>query len=235
MDQRVWDRGEHVAKVRAIAASYVGVLAFSSVIFIAAGRITFRPGILYVVLALVGTTLNHLFMPADSALTATRIEETAAGESWDRRLLALYFVLSIVTFAVAGMDAGRFGWSGALPLWVTILGAVVLLAGQVLFALAKRENAFFSATVRIQSERDHAVCTTGPYRFVRHPGYLGMLMTSLAFPLVVGSYWAYVPTALGVAVLAVRTHLEDSLLARQLPGYSEYASTTKWRVVPGVF
>jgi protein-S-isoprenylcysteine O-methyltransferase Ste14 len=224
-----------MGKARATAASYVGVLVFSSVIFVAAGRVVFWPGILYVALALVGTTLNHLLVPADSELTATRIEEAATGEIWDRRLLALYFVLSIVTFAVAGLDAGRFGWSGAFPLWVTILGAVVLLAGQVLFALAKRENAFFSATVRIQSERDHAVCTTGPYRFVRHPGYLGMLLTSIAFPLVVGSYWAYVPTALGVAVLAVRTHLEDSLLARQLPGYSEYMSMTRWRVVPGLF
>lgn len=221
--------------MRAIVASYVGVLAFSSVIFIGAGQLLFWPGILYVVLALAGTTLSHLLMPAGSSLTASRLEERGAGEAWDRRLLGLYFALSIVTFAVAGMDAGRFGWSGPFPLWLTLTGCVVLMAGQLLFALAKRENAFFSATVRVQKERGHAVCTTGPYRVVRHPGYLGMLLTSLAFPLVIGSCWAYLPTLLGVAVLLVRMYLEDSLLLRELDGYADYAATTRWRIVPLVF
>jgi protein-S-isoprenylcysteine O-methyltransferase Ste14 len=224
-----------VANTRAIIASYIGVLAFASVIFIAAGRLLFWPAILYVVLALIGTTANHVLMPRESDLTASRAEGTASGESWDKRLLLVYFLLSIVTFAVAGLDAGRLHWTGALPLYVPAVGAIILIVGQILFALSKRENAFFSATVRIQRERGHSVCTTGPYRLVRHPGYLGMLITALAVPLVLESLWAFVPTLLGVGVLAVRTLREDALLTRELPGYAEYATTTRWRVVPGIF
>jgi protein-S-isoprenylcysteine O-methyltransferase Ste14 len=107
--------------------------------------------------------------------------------------------------------------------------------GQTLFAVAKRENAFFSSTVRIQTERGHQVCDNGLYRVVRHPGYLGMLISLLAFPLVMNSYWAFVPAAIGATLLVVRTVLEDRFLINDLPGYREYANTTRWKLLPGLF
>jgi protein-S-isoprenylcysteine O-methyltransferase Ste14 len=107
--------------------------------------------------------------------------------------------------------------------------------GQVLFAVAKRENDYFSSTVRIQAERGHQVCDTGLYRFVRHPGYLGMLMSLLAFPLVMNSYWAFVPAGIAASVLVVRTVLEDRFLVKELPGYADYTNTTRSKLLPGVF
>lgn len=163
-----------MSKSRAILASYVGVLAYSAFIFLGAWRLSYWQGLLYVVLALVGVTLNHLLVRAQSVITVERASRVGAGEDWDRRILGAYFLVSVVAFVTAGLDSGRFGWSGRVPPQVTYGGVALMLAGQVLFALAKRENDFFSSTAAIQTERGHRVCETGPYRFVRHPGYLGM-------------------------------------------------------------
>jgi protein-S-isoprenylcysteine O-methyltransferase Ste14 len=220
--------------MKAIIASYVGVLLFAGLVFLGAGKIAYWQGLLYVVLALTGTTVSHILVPAGSTMTADRAREAEAGRDWDKRLLGAYFLVTAVTFLTAGLDSGRFGWTGDVPTGVTVAGAAVMLLGQVLFAVAKRENAFFSSTVRIQAERGHRVCDTGLYRVVRHPGYLGMLMSLLAFPLVMNSYWAFVPASAGAALLVVRTVLEDRFLINELPGYAEYTNKTRSRLLPGL-
>ncbi len=224
-----------VDKVRAIVASYVGVLLYAGLIFLGAFKLAYWQGILYVVLALVGATLSHVLVRAGSDITVERARQAPAGQVWDRRILGAYLLVNVVTFLTAGLDSGRFCWSGRMPLGVTVVGVVLMLLGQIVFAVAKRENDFFSSTVRIQSERGHRVCDTGLYRFVRHPGYLGMLLSLLAFPLVMNSYWAFVPAFVGAALLLARTVLEDRYLAKELHGYADYTSRTKWRLVPGVF
>lgn len=224
-----------MSKTKAIIASYVGVIAYAGFLFAGAWKLVYWQGILYLALALVGTTVSHLLVPADSDLTAQRARGAKSGEAWDRRLLGGLFLANIATFVIAGLDSGRFGWSGLVPIAVTVAGAVMMLLGQVLFALAKRENAFFSSTVQIQNDHGHAVCDTGLYRIVRHPGYLGMLLSMVAFPLVTNSYWAFLPTALATGLLLARTALEDRFLTQELPGYTEYAARVRWRLVPGVF
>ena len=224
-----------MGKTRAIIASYVGVLLYAGFVFVGAWKIAYWQGVLYVVLALVGTTLNHILVPAGSTITADRAREAKVGRDSDRRLLGVYFLVNAMTFLTAGLDSGRFGWSGEVPVGVTVVGAALMLSGQVVFAVAKRENAFFSSTVRIQTERGHQVCDAGLYRFVRHPGYLGMLISLLSFPLVMNSYWAFVPSGIGVAVLAVRTVLEDRFLVEELPGYQDYTNRTRWKLLPGLF
>jgi len=224
-----------VTKAKAIIGSYVGVLVFAAPVFLGAWKLVYWQGFLYVSVALVGTTLNHLLVREGSDITADRASRAHEGQDWDKRVLGAYFLASVVTFAVAGLDSGRFGWSGRVPIWVAIAGVVLMLVGQVLFAVAKRENAFFSSTVRIQDGRGHQVCDTGLYRFVRHPGYLGMLLSLLAFPLIMESFWAFIPASVGVLLLVVRTLLEDRFLTEGLPGYAEYATRTRWRLIPGVF
>lgn len=223
-----------MTQATAVAASYVGVLLYSGFIFLGAGTFYFPQGHWYVALAVAGTTLNHLLVPSGSARTVERAREAPVGQAWDKRILGALFLVNIVTFVTAGLDAGRFGWSGSVPLWVTFAGAVLMLAGQVIFALAKRENAFFSSTVRVQTERGHSVVDTGPYRLVRHPGYLGMLLSQLAFPLLLNAYWAFPPATVGAVLLGVRTVLEDRFLREALPGYAAYAKQVRWRLIPGV-
>ena len=222
-------------RIGVIVASYVGVVVYSCLVFVGAWKIDYWQGALYVLLAVLGTTLSHLLTRQGSDLGARRASEANSGQPWDKRLLGVLFGVNVVMLLVAGMDSGRFHWSGAVPLALTIAGAVLMLIGQLLFALARRENAFFSSTVRIQAEHGHKVCDTGPYRWVRHPAYLGLLVSVAAFPLVMGSYWAFVPAALGGAMLVVRTALEDRFLIDALPGYSGYAARTRFRLIPGLF
>jgi protein-S-isoprenylcysteine O-methyltransferase Ste14 len=221
--------------MRAIIASYLGVLLFAGLVFLGAWKAAYWQGFLYLALALAGVTLSHILVPAGSTITVDRAREAQAGRDWDRRLLGAYFLVNIVTFLTAGMDSGRFRWTGDVPVGVTVAGAILMVLGQALFAVAKRENAFFSSTVRIQAERGHQVCDTGLYRFVRHPGYLGMLMSQLAFPLVMNSYWAFVPAGIGAGLLVVRTVLEDRFLVEELPGYADYSNRTRRRLIPGLF
>jgi protein-S-isoprenylcysteine O-methyltransferase Ste14 len=220
---------------RAIIASYVGVLLFAGLVFVGAGSIAYWQGFAYLVLALFGTTLSHLLVPAGSTITSERASEAHAGLEWDRRLLKAFLLVSVVTCVTAGMDSGRFRWTGPVPFGVAAVGALLMVVGQMLFAVAKRQNAFFSSTVRIQAARGHRVCDQGLYRVVRHPGYLGMLLSMIAFPLVMQSYWAFVPTGAGVALLVLRTVLEDQYLVQQLSGYADYTRRTRSRLLPGVF
>lgn len=224
-----------MSRSKAILISYLGVLFFVALIFVGAGRLDFWQGRLYLGLALLGTTISHLLAPAGSTLTEDRAREAASGEGWDKRLLGAFFRASIVMMLVGGMDAGRFEWTGGVPMAVTIAGAGIMLAGQVLFAVARRQNAFFSSTVRLQAERGHTVCDRGVYRMVRHPGYAGMLLSVLAFPLVLNAYWAFVPALGAAAILVVRTRMEDQFLRQSLPGYDAYVQSTPWRLLPGVF
>lgn len=224
-----------MSRLRAVVASYVGVLVFAAFIFLAAGKLLYWQGLLYVAVALVGTTFNHLLEKPGSTLTAERAARARSGEPWDKKLLGLLFLVNLATFVVAGLDSGRFGWTPQPPLAVTAGGVVLMLAGQLLFAFAKRENAAFTSTVRILDEREHHVCDRGPYRYVRHPGYLGMLLSLLAFPLVLGSGWAMLPTLVGAALLVMRTRLEDRFLTEKLPGYAAYAAQTRWKLLPGVY
>jgi protein-S-isoprenylcysteine O-methyltransferase Ste14 len=162
----------------------------------------------------------------------TRIGEDTRG--WDKVLTTLYGLLGITTLFVSGLDK-RFGWSGGVPLAVQI-AALVLFALSDLFAFwAMWSNAFFATTVRIQGERGHAVTTTGPYRYMRHPGYSGWLVCNTVPPLILDSWWAFISAALTVGIIIIRTAAEDRTLHKELPGYREYAQQTRYRLLPGVW
>ena len=96
-------------------------------------------------------------------------------------------------------------------------------------------NAFFVATVRIQTDRNQMVISSGPYRYVRHPGYAGTILLHLAMPFMLNSLWALIPAGLIVLVLIVRTALEDKTLHDELLGYKEYAARVRYRLLPGVW
>jgi protein-S-isoprenylcysteine O-methyltransferase Ste14 len=134
---------------------------------------------------------------------------------------------------VAGLDA-LFGWSPTFSLPVKIVSLALILAGYALGSYALIENRFFSGMVRIQKERGHQVVSSGPYRWVRHPGYAGALLTYLFTPILLDSYWAYIPVALLTVVLVIRTSLEDRTLQQELPGYADYAQRTRDRLLPGI-
>lgn len=156
-------------------------------------------------------------------------------KSWDKVLAPLVSLVgSVALLVVAGLDY-RFGGSPVFPLWAELLGLVAITLGFVFSTWAMLANRFFSAVVRIQSDRGHTVVEKGPYRYVRHPGYVGAVVCYLAIPIALGSLWALIPGVISCVLIVARTALEDRTLRAELPGYAEYARRTRYRLLPGVW
>jgi len=163
-----------------------------------------------------------------------RFLEAKDTKPWDKILAPLLGIGSILILVVAGLDK-FYGWSLAFSPGVKMLAFVMIVLGYALSSWALIENRFFSGTVRIQTERGHHVISTGPYQFVRHPGYAGGLLYYLFTPLFLDSTWAFLPAILLGIVLVIRTRLEDKTLQAELPGYKEFAQKTRYRLVPGIW
>jgi protein-S-isoprenylcysteine O-methyltransferase Ste14 len=186
----------------------------------------------------VGSVISRLIMARvhpDLVQERASYDSKTGVKSWDRVLMPLIaLILPILTLVVAGLDK-RFNWSSAPALWVQITSLVLLILGTLLGHWATIANRFFAAVVRIQTDRGHYVVDTGPYRFVRHPGYAGGVLSTIAVPLLLGSYWAFIPSALHLIILVIRTALEDRTLRDELPGYEEYTHRTRYRLLPPIW
>ncbi len=155
-------------------------------------------------------------------------------QPWDKWLSPLMAFGSVFILLVAGLDA-LYYWSAGFPLAVEMVGLALIVAGYVFGSYAFIVNAFFSGTVRIQEERGHRVVSSGPYGWVRHPGYLGSLVASLGMPLLLDSAWAFIPVIVFSVFYILRTSLEDHFLHENLPGYREYAQRVRYRLFPGIW
>jgi protein-S-isoprenylcysteine O-methyltransferase Ste14 len=170
-------------------------------------------------------------------LTAERqsTESIQEAKAWDK-VLAPLMALSIgyPLMIVAGLDH-RFGWSPVFPLWLNVLGIFLIALGYAFAAWAFAENRFFSSVVRIQADRGHAVCDSGPYRIVRHPGYAGNILPLLGIVLALSSLWTIIPAVVALVIAVIRTALEDQTLQEELPGYQEYARRVRYRLFPVIY
>jgi protein-S-isoprenylcysteine O-methyltransferase Ste14 len=135
---------------------------------------------------------------------------------------------------VAGLDH-RFGWSPVFPLWLIMIGIFLIALGYGFSAWAFAENCFFSSVVRIQVDREHMVCDSGPYRIVRHPAYAGNILPLLGIVLALSSLWTIIPAVVALVIAVIRTALEDQTLQEELPGYQEYARRVRYRLFPGIY
>jgi protein-S-isoprenylcysteine O-methyltransferase Ste14 len=163
------------------------------------------------------------------------MEKAQSAKSWDK-VLAPLMALS-VTFPlviVAGLDH-RFGWSPVFPLWLILFGFFLIALGYAFAAWALIENRFFSSVVRIQVDRGHVVCDSGPYRIVRHPGYAGNVLALPGMVLALSSMWTLIPVAVALVIAVIRTVLEDQTLQGELPGYRDYAQRVRYRLIPGIY
>lgn len=155
-------------------------------------------------------------------------------KKWDA-IFGIFFAIGIFAMPfVAGLDVGRFGWSNLGPAWL-IAGTVCFIIGYALTQWAMIVNKYFETGVRIQEDREQKAVTAGPYRFVRHPGYVGMLLGYGAMPMILGSAYAFIPYAVFAIALIGRTAMEDKTLQKELPGYKEFTQKTRYRLFPGVW
>jgi protein-S-isoprenylcysteine O-methyltransferase Ste14 len=156
-------------------------------------------------------------------------------KSWDKVLSPLMAVsISFPLFIVAGLDH-HFGWSPVFPTWLNILGFILIVLGYTFAGWALTENRFFSTVVRIQTDRGHMVCDSGPYRIVRHPGYAGNILALPGIVLALGSVWTFIPVIVALIITMIRTALEDKTLQEELPGYRDYVRRVRYRLIPFVF
>jgi protein-S-isoprenylcysteine O-methyltransferase Ste14 len=155
-------------------------------------------------------------------------------EPFDKLLSPLLSIAGGLMPITAGLDM-RFGPSASFGLVVKIVALVVMLAGFAIGSYALIANRFFSGVVRIQSDRGQHVVTGGPYRWVRHPGYAGALLSYLAAPFLLESWWMMIPVAFSFLILFIRTSLEDRTLQEKLAGYKEYAQEVRYRLIPWVW
>jgi protein-S-isoprenylcysteine O-methyltransferase Ste14 len=175
---------------------------------------------------------NALFL--DRELVAERSQIGEGTKEWDRALAGLSLLLWTPGALIASSLDQRFAWSEVSSLLRFVsLGALV--AGHALSTWAMTTNRFYSGTVRIQKERGHVVVSDGPYRFVRHPGYVSYLLLALATPLWLNSLWGLVPSLLGAGAIIERTALEEQTLREELDGYADCARRMRYRLVPGVW
>ena len=175
---------------------------------------------------------SWLLLRGRPELIQERFSPGKGTKRWDTWYFALSSPLYLAALVLAALDGGRFHWGPAVPLWAWLLGFAVYASGQAIHLWAKATNRWFSSVVRIQEDRGQTVCRDGPYRFVRHPGYLGGLLFTLATPLLLGSWLALIPHAAVSLLLVLRTHLEDRTLQAELPGYAEYARKVRHRLGP---
>lgn len=164
-----------------------------------------------------------------------KFEKAQDIKSWDKVLSPLMAVsMTFPLIIVAGLDH-QFGWSLVFPTWLNIFGFILIVLGYTFAGWALAENRFFSSVVRIQKDRGHIVCDSGPYRVVRHPGYAGNLLALPGIVLALGSVWTIIPVIVALIITVIRTTLEDKTLQEELPGYQDYVSRVRYRLIPGIF
>jgi protein-S-isoprenylcysteine O-methyltransferase Ste14 len=211
------------------------VLFQAALLFLTAGTLRWPEAWVYLSLFLIyGIAIGSWLKKHDPELFRERSTNKIPKRRWDKIIgigLAIFFIL---IYIVPGFDAVRYGWSHvSLP--VKIFGFILFVVSVAWTARVAKENTYLSRIVEIQKDRDHKVITTGPYRFVRHPMYLGSVGYLISIPLALGSLYAFIPSVLCILLLIIRTHLEDKTLHNELEGYSEYAQKTRSRLFPGIW
>jgi len=222
-------------KTNYIIKHLFGSLLFFAIIFISAGRIDYAQGLAYVAIGLFMVVLNYTVLRIEPELQKERSKPGEDTKKWDKAILGISFLVTILMYIIAGLDSGRYRWSPDFHWSFYLLGAILTTLGQLLFLIAQKQNRFFSSTVRIQINRDQSVCDTGLYKIVRHPAYLGSIIQSIGFPFIFGSVWSTIPICAMIILLIIRTNLEDRTLKNELKGYLDYSEKTRCKIIPYVW
>lgn len=209
-------------------------LVFISIFRLAGGWNWVR-GWVFLGLLIVGQALSTVYMVRkDPELLRRRGQIGQGTKTWDLVLLTLFGLTYLATLIVAAFDAQNH-WS-VMTIWLLPIGVGLHVFFVVVFTWAMDVNTHFEKTVRIQRDRHHRVIESGPYRIVRHPGYLATILgLVLATPLLLGSWWAFIPAILAMMCLLLRTLLEDRTLRKELSGYEAYTRKVPYRILPGIW
>jgi protein-S-isoprenylcysteine O-methyltransferase Ste14 len=222
--------------LRWVLRNSIIVLVATACLFVSSGRLDWVMAWAFVgVLAAGKVVIAAVLLQSNPELLAERGGVPEDARDWDKPLAVLMALYGpAIVWIVAGLDK-RFGWSPAVPLRLQTAALALSALATLVTIWAMASNRFFLGFCRIATERGHTVASGGPYRYVRHPGYLGAILYQLATPLALSSWWAFIPVALVLCVTVVRTALEDRTLQEELEGYQDYAQQVRYRLLPGVW
>ena len=218
-----------------LVTGIIGLSLFIVVWFAIAGRVTWWQGwISLLAFILYVGILSLRLAKVNPELMQERNRPAGQVEAWDRVVMSIYTVLLIAQLGIAALDGARYAWSSISPS-IQVLGWFLLILAGIVVWHVMMINAYLSSWSRLQEDRGQVVVTEGLYRYVRHPMYLGVMVAFVGIPLVLGSWWALVPSLINIGLFAYRTYREDNMLKDGLPGYSEYAQEVKFRLLPGIW
>lgn len=221
---------------RIVVQSVVGLGILFALLFGGAGTLVWPEAWLFIVIQLSSTTVMVLWMKKHSPeLLKERMELwKRLTKPWDKAIVIVLFAACVPFFVLLGLDAIRYQWSH-VPVPLEVMGFVGIVLSYSLFFWVVKTNPYSSAAVEIQEDRGHKTITTGPYKYVRHPMYVGAVLLFFSIPLALGSIVTFILSAILSALIVVRTDLEDKTLYQELEGYTAYAETVKYRLIPGVW
>ena len=229
---------ERPPAVQFVGGFVVTALMFPLIILGAGGNWRWVEGWLFALWfdVMVLANMTYLYVK-DPALLAERRKRPGSEnqKGWDAVMLSGIYVVALAWLAIVPLDAARFHWSPAFPLWLKVVGGLLLLPALYLIQRATMENTYLSTLVRIQDDRGHRVVSTGVYGFVRHPLYLGCLLMMFGAPLLVGSVAGLLISALATVGLAARILGEEQMLQTELQGYADYERKVRYRLIPYVW
>ena len=202
------------------------------ILLVSAGMIKWIYAWIYTLASVLVIIINAFIFPCELISERGRKKENV--EKWDKIITGIIIIPWFTLYIIAGLDI-RFGWSAELALWIHIIALITFISGNALVSWSMVANNYFSTSVRIQYDRGHTVTSGGPYRYVRHPGYLGMIVFLLSTPIILGSFWALIPAIMTVILFIIRTSFEDNTLKNKLEGYMEYAERVKYRLISGIW
>ena len=215
--------------------SFISIIAIGAAIFALAGRLDYWQGWLFFSIFLIFMIAASVFFVKKPDLIQERIRPGPGVKWWDKIIFVLYVPMTFLVTLLAALDAGRFHWSPQLPIVLYPVMFVLILTSYCIIYWAMWTNDFFSSRVRIQTDRGHYVVTEGPYRYVRHPGYVGMIIFTPASAVLLGSIYTLIPAAITIILLIIRTYLEDVTLQKELPGYTDYVKKVRFRLIPCIW
>ena len=227
------DSQTKMAKV-IVGLTITAIVVIAGVVFVLAPRLRWTLGWIYVGIVVVTLTINlACLLRWNPELIRRRMRVSKFTKTWDKVWAVLFGLAMIAIYVVAVMEARDRVLSAPEPAW--LLGLAIFVPGWALAIWSMVVNPFFEKTVRIQTDHGHRVIDKGPYAYMRHPGYVGFAGWMLSTPLLLASTWAFVPALISVVLLVIRTMLEDRTLLEELPGYAEYASRVRFRLIPGIW
>ncbi len=204
-------------------------------LFASAGSLLWAAAWWYIGLYVLMLALASIIMiPRRPEVVEERSKGVSGAKAWDLWITRGIAIPTIGLLILSGLDQ-RWNWSPQLPFGLRLFGGLAFTVGYAIVLWAMYSNKFFAQVVKIQSERGHRAVTEGPYRFVRHPGYVGMITSMLGAVFLLDTLWGLICFGLYLPLVIARTTLEDRTLRAELPGYKDYAGKTKYRLIPGVW